>query len=260
VTDRGAPRGFDAAAEFTTAEVWYRTTDSLNEADLGPMLATLSPEERDQSGRFRRATDRRDYVAAHALMRESLAGAGGSPPASWRIEPGPNGKPMLGPGQQAFEINLSHTDGLVACALTRAGPVGIDVEAVHHARDIDGLARLCLANHEIAALAACRADVRPIRFVELWTLKEAFLKAVGSGLSDALVHFGFWFEGDSGLRFQPPPGEAPDGWQFALFAPSDKHRLAVAVRCPETIGYAVRDGSPQPRPVPISPTRCSLAS
>jgi 4'-phosphopantetheinyl transferase len=66
------------------------------------------------------------------------------------------------------------------------------------------------------------------RFIELWTLKESYLKAIGAGLSNPLNDFGFELKGSSALVFNAPPGAARADWQFALFAPSTAHRMASA--------------------------------
>lgn len=66
-----------------------------------------------------------------------------------------------------------------------------------------------------------------MRFLELWTLKEAYLKARGTGLSYPLNAFGFAIDGCGAIQFSPPPDDRIE-WQFALSAPTERHRVAVA--------------------------------
>ena len=92
-------------------------------------------------------------------------------------------------------------------------------------------------------LDACDAAERPTRFIELWTLKEAYVKAIGHGLSHPLDRFGFAFDSERGIRFTAPPDEHAAQWTFALLAPSVRHRLAVAVRAPSAIVLVAADAN-----------------
>ncbi len=113
----------------------------------------------------------------------------------------------------------------------RAGvDVGVDVEAIGDRVDGRDIAARYFSPREIAALDACAPSERRARFIEFWTLKEAYLKATGQGLAERLDLFGFALEGSEGLRFQAPPGLSSEAWTFALCAPSTHDRLAVAVQ------------------------------
>jgi 4'-phosphopantetheinyl transferase len=253
--DRGTSRNFGSSGEPAWVEVWYCATDVLGESELEQLGNTLSLEERQRSGRLRRPADRRDYIVAHALLRTALTKRGGGAPCTWRFEADVRGKPFVAPGQPSFNISLSHTTGFVACAVTCAGPVGIDVERVGEVGDTDLVVRHMLAPTEIEALERCPAEERPSRFVELWTLKEAYLKATGAGLGDGLAHFAIEPVGPGGLRFSPPPGKERIGWHLALFAPSERHWLAVAINSSRLLDYRVRDWSSVPPYEMIRPAR-----
>ncbi len=164
----------------------------------------------------------------------------GAPASPWSFEDGVHGKPFLTPGQSALEFNLAHTNGLVACVLTHGGAVGVDVESLDRAVNGDDIARRYFSAPEILGLQELAGVERATRFIELWTLKEAYLKAIGAGLSNPLNDFGFELTGSSALVFNAPAGVARADWQFALFAPSAAHRMAVAVRSDRAVDYAVR--------------------
>ena len=220
--------------------VWYALTESLSEPVTTEAQDLLSPDERARGERFRFADDRRDFTVAHALLRRALTRHEGVPPSQWVFQTGPQGKPFLAPAQSALEFNLAHTRGLVACALTKAGMVGVDVESIERAVNCDEIAERYFSGSEIQALQECTGAERQTRFIELWTLKEAYLKAIGAGLSNPLGDFGFELHGTSGLRFSAPPGTASTDWRFALFAPSTRHRMAVAVRTDGDIAFSVQ--------------------
>ena len=126
----------------------------------------------------------------------------------------------------ALTFNLSHTSGLVACAVADRRLIGVDVEPVGRP-GIEDVVACHFSPAERDHLAACTPNERTARFSELWTLKESYLKAIGAGLSHPLTTFRFAFEGEAGLRFT---GDAPcDDWHFCMFSPAPEYRLAVAV-------------------------------
>lgn len=221
--------------------VWYCLTGQLSERAAALTRDLLSPAERERCDRFHFARDRRDYSAAHALLRSVLTAHEGPPPSSWVFQADDGGKPFLAPGQSAFEFNLAHTDGLVACALTKAGRVGIDAESHVRAVNAMELAGRYFSGQEIAGLRRLSGGDQQLRFIELWTLKEAYLKAIGVGLSHPLSDFGFELDGVWAPRFHPPPGVPAADWQFALFVPSEHHRMAVAVHHGREVEYKVRE-------------------
>jgi len=215
--------------------VSYCLTGALDEGAISAALNQLSPEERARHARFRFARDRRDFAVAHALLRRALSARFQLPPHDWTFVSGTHGKPRLDANLAArthLSFNLAHTDGLVACIVTHDADVGIDVEAIDRNTDALELARHYFSPSEIADLEQSAPDTRQVRFIEIWTLKEAFVKAVGDGLSCPLDTFGFVFDGPASLRFRATDAVESASWCFALFAPSDRHRLAVAVRDP----------------------------
>jgi 4'-phosphopantetheinyl transferase len=213
-------------------QIWYHLTEGLDQTDVARALSVLSDAERQRSQRFMFARDRRDYAAAHALTRAALSRCGDLTPEQWRFQEGPEGKPSLAAdaGAPALTFNLSHTHGLVACVVAPGADVGIDVEGIDRPVGAEEIAARFFSPSEQADLARCPADQRARRFFELWTLKEAYIKALGKGLSHALNTFGFALDDPGAIGFMPPADADTAMWQFALFAPTDRHRMAVAVR------------------------------
>src|SRR5262245_46753562 len=110
--------------------VWYQWTEGIGAVDRS-IDAVLSDGERARRDRFVFERDRRDFAAAHTLLRHVLSKYGDAAPADWRFEIESGGKPVLvddQAGSPRLHFNLSHTNGLVACAVSRGCPVGIDVE------------------------------------------------------------------------------------------------------------------------------------
>ena len=210
--------------------VWYGLTDQVDETDLELFGVILSEEERARRDRLMLANDRRDFSLAHALVRAVLSRYGPTPPEHWQFETHVQGKPAIvasQAGTPALQFNLSHTRGFVACAVARGAPVGIDVELCTREVDALELAPRFFAPEEFEELYAAAPEVRQSRFIELWTVKESYVKAIGTGLSLALNSFAVSFVGSSALRLCAPQSRAiVHVW---LVAVSADVRLAVAV-------------------------------
>ncbi len=218
----------------------YRLTGDLSDEAYAAAQRTLSPEERARHDRFVFDRDRRDFAAAHALLHQMLTAAG-VPESERAFVQGEHGKPSIAVGKghpKRVGFNLAHTRGLVACATVtvnaaeRLPDVGVDVEPIRVRDSGLDIAGRFFCPGEVNALNACALEERPGRFTELWTLKEAYIKAIGLGLSCPLHSFAFQYLGDDQVRFESPEGTAPGGWHFALFAPAEGYRLAFAVNAP----------------------------
>ncbi len=215
------------------AHVWYAVTETLDETAVASALVLLSDEERARAARFAFARDRRDFAAAHALTRRVLSSYETVAPSAWAFETSARGKPSIAAHQSGappLAFNLSHTRGMVACAVARGADIGVDVEQVDPDLDALSLAARHFSPRENEQLAAVAVDQRAARFVEIWTLKEAFIKATGDGLSQPLDAFGFSIGADGAIGFSGPPGVHVAEWTFRLFALSTGGRLAVAIR------------------------------
>jgi 4'-phosphopantetheinyl transferase len=216
--------------------VRYRVTDTMEEADIASAAAMLSPDEHARYARLMFARDRRDYAAAHALLRTSLSQYAEVAPQQWTFRTDAGGKPSLVADQAGSRLsfNLSHTHGLVACAIAGGADVGIDVESVDRVVD-DRVARRFFSERENADLSRCASDaLRARRFLALWTLKEAYVKAIGQGLSHPLNTVVFAIGDDDAIAFMPPSDVDAAEWHFRLLAPTVRHHLAVAVRQPDS--------------------------
>jgi 4'-phosphopantetheinyl transferase len=163
--------------------------------DLGPEVAVpedggiLSRSERERAARFHRPADRARAIAARRALRVLLGAYTGAAPGSLRFAAGPSGKPALAEGpRDAPQFNVAHSGRLVLLAFARA-PVGVDVEEIRGGVDAGSLARRFFSQEESAALAVAEVPERDALFFRIWTRKEAYLKALGHGLSSPLDAF-----------------------------------------------------------------------
>lgn len=214
-------------------QVWWATWPQDLAAPAG-WYRLLDASERARCQRLARAQDRGQYVMAHALLRLALSSLAGGPAEQWRFRASEHGRPEVAEPAQAADIrfSLSHTRGLVACAVGAGVQVGVDVEAVEDGPGIHEASELFLAPTEREDCQALPSAQRTGRLYEYWTLKEAFAKALGLGLHLPLHSAAFELDPPGGprVRCDHPAGE---GWRFDLAAPTSEHRMATAVRAPD---------------------------
>lgn len=179
-----------------------------------------SPGEGQAAGG--RARDAR--LAARGLLRVVLSHYAGIDFAAWRLAAGAHGKPAIaGPaGFESLRFNLTHTDGLVVCAVTRAGEIGVDVENTSRTVDVGSVARHFFSVSEQQWLASLPPEKRTDGFFEQWVLKEAFLKGRGTGLMESPESFTI-SRGEDGAPLDC------QNWQFTLARPTAEHVAAIAI-------------------------------
>lgn len=142
----------------------------------------LSAAEREQAGRFRFEKDAIHWRACRAALRHVLGEALGVDAAAVRFDFGEFGKPALCPPWDDLHFNLSHCRDLALIALCRDGTVGVDVEPANRAASLLGCEDAFCHPDEMAALPGGDGP-RAAALLEIWTAKEALLKALGTGMS-----------------------------------------------------------------------------
>lgn len=212
-------------------DIWLVWADAAREPELvARYRALLSDEERARAGRFHFDRDRHLYTVAHALVRTRLSHYEPDvAPTAWRFEVNRYGRPEVTRGDLRF--NLSHTRGLVACAVTRGREIGVDVENVGRVGQTVAIADRLFAEHEVRALRALPEAEQRERFFTYWTLKESYIKARGMGLSLPLAHFAFEV-GDTAsieIAFDAALDDDPARWRFGVVRPGPEHALAYAI-------------------------------
>lgn len=196
-----------AASPLLDDEVQLRFVcfDDLTDAEpWQSWLSLLDQTEAERAARFVFERDRRTYVLSHALVRLMLSGFANVDPAAWRFEANAHGKPrVVGPvGYEDLRFNLSHTRGGALCGVVGGAEIGVDIETLDRATDHLGLCERYFSRSETAALRAAPVERQREMFFRFWTLKEAYIKARGMGLSIPLDAFSY--ELDLGRPPLPP--------------------------------------------------------
>lgn len=144
-------------------------------------LALLSPDERQRAARLISAEHQHRFIIARGKARTILARHLGQHPAALQFTYQPRGKPdILG---SPLHFNLSHSGDLALLAVS-GEPIGVDLERIRPT-DSNAIAEMIFSAEERAAIAAAPAHERSRRFLQTWVRREAQLKALGLGISDA---------------------------------------------------------------------------
>lgn len=209
--------------------VWLMEVATPGPAALARWRGVLDPDECARADRFYFDPDRAIFLAAHWLLRTALTEAGPLPVEAWRFVKGRHGKPMLDPelGQPGLRFNLSHTKGLVACAVTTGAELGIDVELITERRAGLDIAGRYFSPAEVALMRSRPREQHGATFFRLWTLKEALIKATGEGLQRPLDSFSFAFD-PLRITFHRDAPDASQALRFLTREPTPHHALALA--------------------------------
>jgi 4'-phosphopantetheinyl transferase len=190
-------------------------------------LPWLDPEERARVERFVFPKDRLSFALGRALVRSRLSDDG-------RFHMNAYGRPELSvlPGLPRLRFNISHCDGMVAAAFTIGQDVGLDVEPLDRRCADLTIARSYFAPPEVHFIEAQPEAEQRAAFLAFWTLKEAYIKARGMGLSIPLAEFAFTLD-PLQIAFSSEIADDPDRWFFWRANPVPSHQVALAaIRSP----------------------------
>jgi 4'-phosphopantetheinyl transferase len=216
----------------TQAHLWITKPGDIDDDSLLEQYqALLGDEELASYHDLLNADHKREYLISQAFLRDVLSYYSSSQPDQLCFERNASGKPGLkqAPADlQGLKFNLSHSAELIACAVTRVGDVGVDVEAFSAASNMVAVADHYFSAREVAALRQLPASEQERGFCKIWTLKEAYIKARGQGLALALDSFSFdCLQPD---RIELSEHEQPNSaWRFWSLQPLPDHLVAVAV-------------------------------
>jgi 4'-phosphopantetheinyl transferase len=209
-------------------DVWLARDPQLRDpALLETFSRTLSPDERERVSRMQFEAGRHQQLVTRALVRSALSRyAPEVKPADWRFARSEHGRPRVAhPERSDLHFNLAHTEGLVVLAVARMPQIGIDVERCDTRVNL-AVARRYFSPPEVAALEALPADEQPRRFRRLWTLKEAYLKALGTGIVGGLGSMHFHLDGEYVTFTSADP--LASRWQFSEVTVDEQFLVALA--------------------------------
>jgi 4'-phosphopantetheinyl transferase len=219
--------------------IWSLPLD-ITQRSFASVTEFLSPDERKRADRFRFEVHRTRFIAGRGLLRVILGSYCDLPPERLRFIYGPNGKPALMPGEGArraggaLHFNLAHSEGVGVLAVTQTGQVGVDVEQVRRLLDFKELVTQFFSLREAAEFLRLEREQQPAAFFNLWTRKEALLKATGEGIAHSLNRVEVSFLPGEPARVLSLPAEPWAGGDWSLvdltISPDYAGALALPVR------------------------------
>jgi 4'-phosphopantetheinyl transferase len=213
--------------------LWLAFEERITDASLVQQYRRLlTDDERAQEQRFHFQKDAHRYLVTRALVRTTLSRYCGVDPTHWRFVASEFGRPQVAnhaPEGPSLVFNLSHTEGLVICAIASGGSLGVDTEECERNRAPVEIAATCFARTEVNALRSLLASAQQRRFFDYWTLKESYIKARSKGLSLPLDKFSFDLSVPDRVRLfvHDDLEDSADRWRFWLLNASSEHLVAV---------------------------------
>lgn len=236
--------------------IWYCMPEKIQDKEkLLAYSAVLSSTEIERLNRFHFEKDQHSYLVSHALLRHALSKYSTIDPSQWDFFYNSHGKPDLkiNADNKSFDpeikFNLTHTKGLCACVLTINRLCGIDAEYIYRKNNLAGVARRMFANKELEVIQKSGNEKL---FYDFWTLREAYVKALGTGLTGSSKDFYFCLNTDisneekiqkASLHFVNSE-QGSNQWQFNLFSPKKDYRLSIAVETSKQLPVKIAEFIP----------------
>lgn len=219
-------------------DIWVCSIDCLDiESNEEVLLKLLNDDERKRYERFVFEKDKRVLLAARYLLRSLLSAYHPQiRPESWVFEFNDNGKPEVSREQlsKPIQFNLSHTRNNVALAFSTESRLGIDMESFDRDSDLAKLARYSFSEKELSQIEGLAKDEFRDRFFSLWTLKEAYMKADGRGMSLPLKSFSFIYDANNErlTELRSEHITKDENWLFWQYETNLDSFLSIAI-CPQ---------------------------
>ena len=223
--------------ETDQLHLWLCAADDIADQTVSAGYDRLLDDaESARLGRFKFERHRRQYLVTRALLKTTLSFYHPHvAPRDWRFTLNRHGKPSISNQtvNDPVMFNLAHSGGMIVLAVARDGDVGVDIEPRDRQADVEAISARYFSAPELDALLNLSGTERQRYFIRLWTLKEAFVKARGLGLSMPLNRFGFTLSDDRTISFKPDPAVTAEKWHFWQFDHAGEFNVAVALHHPD---------------------------
>lgn len=215
----------------TRIDLWYARLDEFTLGEQAGCLRLLNGPERRRHDAFKSQDARLQYLAGRGLVRTTLSRYRNIAPQHWRFLANRHDRPFIDPdlGITGLHFNLSHTTGLVTCIVGAIEEIGVDVERRDRDGGLDELAHVVLAPPELVRFTRLPRAAQPEFFFAHWTLKEAYVKARGMGLSLPVREICLDMASPQPtISFATPIDDVPSRWRLWSLRPTEEHIVGIA--------------------------------
>ena len=209
----------------------------LNTDLLKEFKRIISAEELKKIERYRQDSAKHAALITRAFLRIVLSKYECISPEDWRFSYSDLGKPEVINSKIGLRFNLSHNKDIIICAVCVVNDIGCDIESLTRKMSITAISKRFFCPEEADLISMLREDLQRKAFFELWTLKEAFVKATGKGISQGLDTFKFLFNVDQNTAYREDislflnqDNKPTTDWFNALIYPDNTHVIAVSVK------------------------------
>lgn len=222
----------DLALPERAVHIWRMSLEP-GEPVVQRLQRTLSEDELSRAARFHFERDRRHYIVARGVLRNILAGYLGTDPARLRFAYTSYGKPSLvaAPGLDALNFNVSHSHTMALFAVARDRELGVDIEYIRTNFEAVEIAERFFSADERAVLRTVPDTMKFEGFFNCWTRKEAYIKALGEGLSHPLDTFDVTLAPGEPARLLSTRSDPQDveRWSMHELLPGAGYKAALVV-------------------------------
>jgi 4'-phosphopantetheinyl transferase len=224
--------GGELSLDYREAHVWRLSLASQQNV-VQRMEQLLDDAERARADRFRFEKDRRQYTLTRGMLRTLLGRYLQQDPTRLKISYSPRGKPFVKESENpsGVRFSVSHAGDLALLAFSREREIGVDIESRQRLADWQSIAELIFSEREKQELNSLTETLRIVAFYNGWTRKEAYLKATGEGLVDALsgIEVAISPLAPAGLHAIHGDRELASKWSLCALEPAEAYAAALVV-------------------------------
>jgi 4'-phosphopantetheinyl transferase len=210
-------RAIPSHEQADRVQVWTIDLKSNRDA-LAELRSSLTQDEIARADKFRFENGRTEFTITRGVLRILLGNFLGVPPGELQFSYSVHGKPRLeGALTNALEFNVSHSDGMAIICFALGTRLGVDIERVRLDFEHQHIAERFFSENEREQLRSLPAGEIPYAFFRCWTRKEAFIKALGEGLSHPLHRFDVELRGTAPARLLSTRPDAAEASRWNLF-------------------------------------------
>ena len=215
--------------------VWRASLELLS-SQIDFLATVLSPDEIARAEKFRFARHRRRFIAARGILRQLLGNYLEIAPSQVKFGYSDRGKPFLSQPMvsNSLQFNVSHSEEYALYGFALNHQIGVDVEYLRRMPDAVNIARRFFSPAELNLVQNAAPPERHHLFFQLWTAKEAYLKAIGTGLTGMLDNIEIALDQNLRPSFWAIAGDrqAVTNWTLCSCSPATDYVGAIAIHLP----------------------------